>query len=338
MRFLNRFKLFLGIIIPIFGFFLMSQNTFAATMSPHEFGLRWRDYGSSTYNWQLGLYAGPNYYVSGFGLNAFRIQWQDLVYQGNHASIHSEINVVSWDIGNIRRNQWVNLPYQTVLVCASSVGTVKVAQSNVNTVITNWWGNDNSARSTLTFYVDIAFSGLPQNSTGHLSCLIGSDSYAFASNNTVTNTRYYVEQAPSTIEFSNNINDALLQTQINQNNSIIEQNNAYYNHEYEAENNISSQTTGNIPNSSDQQTTNLIGLLSSFLSQLQAFSATNCNLALPFPEFIGGTQTVNICQGKDVLGNFITIIGTLTMVMFYIPLAVVLLKMIYNEIRSFTNG
>lgn len=108
--------------------------------------------------------------------------------------------------------------------------------------------------------------------------------------------------------------------------------------EQQAQSNIENQSISDIEDSTSQATTNLIGVLSSFLTELQGFSATNCNLSLPFPQFIGGTQIVNICQGKDVLGNFITVVGTLAMVVFYIPLAIVLLKMIYNEIRSFTNG
>lgn len=115
-------------------------------------------------------------------------------------------------------------------------------------------------------------------------------------------------------------------------------NEQYYDEQRQADDNIANQSTSDISGSENQATTNLIGVLSNFFTQLQSFQATNCNLALPFPQFIGGTQTVNICQGKDVLGNFITVIGTLAMVTFYIPLAWVLLKMIYNEIRSFTNG
>ena len=110
--------------------------------------------------------------------------------------------------------------------------------------------------------------------------------------------------------------------------------------ELESTTNIENQTSQNTTGgtSENQQTTNLIGVFSGFLTELQSFSATDCNLDLPFPSFIGGTQTVNICQGKDVLGNFITVVGTLAMLTFYIPLCFVLLKMIYNEIRSFTNG
>lgn len=118
----------------------------------------------------------------------------------------------------------------------------------------------------------------------------------------------------------------------------INYNQEYYDEQRQADQNISNQSTSDIQGSENQATTNLIGILSNFLTQLQSFQATDCNLSLPFPQFIGGTQVVNICQGKDVLGNFITIIGTLAMVTFYIPLALVLLKMIYNEIRSFTNG
>lgn len=134
-----------------------------------------------------------------------------------------------------------------------------------------------------------------------------------------------------TIRFSQNKPQILLK-------SCKNGNQALYDQQRQADDNISNQSSSDINGAENQATTNLIGVLSSFLTQLQSFQPTNCNLSLPFPQFIGGTQTVNICQGKDVLGNFITIIGTLAMVTFYIPLALVLLKMIYNEIRSFTNG
>lgn len=108
--------------------------------------------------------------------------------------------------------------------------------------------------------------------------------------------------------------------------------------EYDAVDNIDNQSPSDIQGTENQVTTNLIGIISSFISELSNFTATDCNLDLPLPSFIGGNTTVNICQGKDVLGNFISLFSTLTVLLFYIPLAWVLLKMIYNEIRSWTNG
>lgn len=139
----------------------------------------------------------------------------------------------------------------------------------------------------------------------------------------------------------NNSNSTL----INQNSQIIQgqnniwqQNQDYYDEQYGAYDNISNQSEGDIQNSQNQQTTNLIGVITSFFGELSSFQATSCLITLPFPSFIGGNQSVNICQGKDVLGNFITVFSTLTAIMFYIPLAWILLKMIYSEIRSWTNG
>lgn len=333
----------------------MSQNTFAASIGPAEFGLSYRGYNSAQYNWQLGLYAGPNYYVEGWGLNGVRIQWQSLTYQGNHASIHSEINVVSWESGTFQRNQWVNLPYQSVYVCSNSAGTVKIEQSNVNTAITNWTGPDGSARSTLTLYVDIALSGLGMGDSGSLSCLVGSQSYAFASNTSATNSRYYVERAPSTIDFSNNINDVLLQTQINQNNSMIYNQNMMidqnkqintnivegfdqlHNDQQNASDNIGGQDSGDIDGATNQQTTTLLDIITGFLSSITNISqASNCRITLPFPDFAGGNQTADLCQYRDT--RIINIFTSVTLVSVFIPLAWILLRLIYNEIRSWTNG
>lgn len=84
--------------------------------------------------------------------------------------------------------------------------------------------------------------------------------------------------------------------------------------------------------------TNLIGAFSGFVSALGGLSATNCNLTLNFPSFAGGTRVVNVCQNKDKAGNIISVFSSLTLIIFYVPLAIRLLTMIYNEIRSFTNG
>lgn len=91
-------------------------------------------------------------------------------------------------------------------------------------------------------------------------------------------------------------------------------------------------------NSSNQQTTNLIGAFQSFVTALTSLSSTNCNVTLPFPSALGGSMQVNICQNKDYAGNIISVFGSLTLIVFYIPFSLKILSMIYNEIRSFTNG
>ena len=102
--------------------------------------------------------------------------------------------------------------------------------------------------------------------------------------------------------------------------------------------NIGNQQPPSSGSGENSTTTNLIGVLSSFVSALSGLSATDCNLTLDFPSYAGGTRVVNICQNKDKAGNLISVFSSLTLIVFYVPLAIKLLTMIYNEIRSFTNG
>lgn len=90
--------------------------------------------------------------------------------------------------------------------------------------------------------------------------------------------------------------------------------------------------------SENAATSNLIGVISNFISAISDFSGGNCNLSLAFPSYAGGTLNVNVCQNKDKAGNIIEVFTSLTLIVFYLPLALKLLSMIYNEIRSFTNG
>lgn len=125
---------------------------------------------------------------------------------------------------------------------------------------------------------------------------------------------------------------------INQNEQIINQNKAYYDHEYEGEQNISNQTSSDIQGAENQQTTNLIGFIGSFVSAIQNVQASDCTLTLPFPVFAGGTYTANICDGKQYAPTIISVAGSLLLIGTFVPLAFIVLRMIYNEIRSWTNG
>lgn len=107
----------------------------------------------------------------------------------------------------------------------------------------------------------------------------------------------------------------------------------------ESTENIENQTPPSSSETGDgAQATNLINAFSGFVSALGGLSATNCNLTLNFPDFAGGSRVVNVCQNKDKAGNIISVFSSLTLIVFYVPLAIRLLTMIYNEIRSFTNG
>lgn len=111
--------------------------------------------------------------------------------------------------------------------------------------------------------------------------------------------------------------------------------------ELEGTTNIENQTPQNTTGgtSENQQTTSIIGTISSFVGAFSNISpAQNCEMVLPFPDFVGGNQTVDICQGKDKAPAVITIASSLLLIVTFVPVAFIVLSMIYREIRSFTNG
>lgn len=109
--------------------------------------------------------------------------------------------------------------------------------------------------------------------------------------------------------------------------------------EQESAENISDQTPADMGSDvENQQTTSIINLFGSFLSALSNVQAGTCVVTLPFPSYAGGNWVMNICQYKDKAGNIISLFGSATLILFYLPVAWRLLSMIYNEIRSFTNG
>lgn len=112
--------------------------------------------------------------------------------------------------------------------------------------------------------------------------------------------------------------------------------------ESEAADNISNQTPSGMSESGgsgeNSQTSSLLATLGSFLTAITNLQATNCNVVLAFPQFAGGSQTVNVCQNKEFTGDIVSIGGSVILVMFYLPVAFMLVSKIYSEIRSFTNG
>lgn len=113
--------------------------------------------------------------------------------------------------------------------------------------------------------------------------------------------------------------------------------------EQDATDNIENQSTSDseYSSSTNQQTTSLINAFGGFVSAIGNIQATNCDLSLPLPDFMGGTRTVNACTAKSDGGNdVITIINVASSIMaiiFYIPFALMMINLIYKEIRSFTN-
>lgn len=162
---------------------------------------------------------------------------------------------------------------------------------------------------------------------------------------------WYVYRNGGGVKFSANVGQYIVSSSDNQSelameeinntlNIIYQQQGEFYQQEYDAINNIENQSPSDISTGSPT-TTNLFGVISQFITAISTSTITggNCTLTLPFPSFAGGSKTVNVCNGKDKLGNdFIRVFTTLVELCFFVPLCWVLIRMIYGEIRSWTNG
>lgn len=131
----------------------------------------------------------------------------------------------------------------------------------------------------------------------------------------------------------NSISDKQSQTnrkldQLNQKNS------EYYDKQYQSIDNIDDQSAGDISGTDNQNTTNLIGIFSSFVTAMGNASSSNCNFNGDFGNLDLGQM--NFCQ--DNPPTVVQVIGSLVLIAVFVPLAYFLVNRIISEIRSFTNG
>lgn len=104
--------------------------------------------------------------------------------------------------------------------------------------------------------------------------------------------------------------------------------------EYESVDNIDNQSASDITGTDNQNTTNLIGIFSSFVTAMGNASSTNCNFDGDFGNLDLGQM--NFCQ--DNPPTIVQVIGSLVLIAVFVPLAYFLVNRIISEIRSFTNG
>ena len=104
--------------------------------------------------------------------------------------------------------------------------------------------------------------------------------------------------------------------------------------EDQAIDNIEDQTASDITGTDNQNTTNLIGLFSSFVTAMGNASSTNCNFDGDFGNLDLGQM--NFC--RDNPPAIVQVIGSLVLIAVFVPLAYFLVNRIIAEVRSFTNG
>lgn len=345
----KRFLFKIGIIIPFFAIFLMSQNTFAASLSTSSFDLHARWSVGYDYQWFHNLvYGSPtstnsNSYVNiagnGGAANLYQFNTPSVTAGGNYATIHFETNIVCSNTSPGCLVKFVNLNEQNLITCSASGATV--LSKNLQSVTTDWDTIINNTvyyNTTLTFYGDVVMSGFNQNGAYSFTCLMGNNNYAFYWNAGSVVDKLYFEQNPATITWSNDKSAALLEAQ----NSILETQNRLLQEQLDREqnavNNIEGQQSSDIPNSSDAQTTNLLGVINRFISALSNISLGSCIVPLNLPEYAGGSIQADLCQYKDKAPAIVQIGSSMLLICVFIPLAWLILRMIYSEIRSWTNG
>ena len=342
----------------IFGLSLLiySEDASCASLGTQSVQFDRRDVPAEWYYWSssktipgAGNAVGDSSYISNvMNVRRVRLNYSNFVANGNHLTLHFETNIVKYNGGYSGSNpQWVNLDHFDIT--AVSTGTIE--SSSISYATTSW---DNGNKNTLTIYGDLVVSGLTANSTiSGFYVDIGSIDYAFMDTNSIGHTYVWVEQNPSAIYFSNDLNNALLNQQVAQNevminiqnqmvenqSQMIQNQNEYYDANYDAVDNISEQSTSDIPNSSmTAQTMSLINAIGQFFRTLSSYQATSCSLTLPFPNYAGGSTTVDPCSGKEIAPTIVQVASSLLLICTFIPLAFIILRMIYNEIRSWTNG
>lgn len=203
-----------------------TSNVSAVSLSTNTLDLNYKT-NNGDYQWRAGLLYGRNYGTSIVYGGARYYQWNTptITFGGSSAAIHFETNlVISTDDIQYVFGYWTNLQELQVTSCnISGSYRAPVAQS-ISTAITEWTQDINGTtyyNATLTVYGDVAIDNIPSGNTGTITCNVGNTNYAFYTNNTDNPDLLYFEQNPMTVQWSNNINDVLLQTQINQNNTII---------------------------------------------------------------------------------------------------------------------
>ena len=305
----------------------MSQNTFAAEIAPANNQLFVKDVGWQSFNNnnELGLAAG-SWIIGQRGVVALSNA------RGDYFS-----GTLNFYVHTSSLTYYLNGSSSNLQCFATQNGTLWNAIGSVITDINNF---------ACEFYLP---SGLLAQNAANIPINV------FQGHHNGTNSNITVSFASDATQAINNLQQALTsqnQTIINQNDNIMIQNGQIVNNgdktnnlleeqndrEQQGIDNIENQNSSDIQGSENGQTTSLINVISGFISAFSGVSVTNCNFTLEFPDYAGGSRVVNICSGKDKAPRIVEIGSSLLLICVFVPLAYILIRMIYNEIRSWTNG
>lgn len=350
--------------MPLFCGFFLAQNTSAAQLNTLPWYMFSTNAGSNS---QITNGAFTNFGTSsntttnlvqlsqaGQRIQGISVISDTTTTSGNYANIYWQFNVVARNINyNASLSPYFENAYidtQYFNLCQFADVNREIVSQNFTTAVTDWTitnGRYQYPAQTLTVYLT-ATCKVPSGTSGK---------YLLQFNGPAANSRglyrmgvsniagFYLETSFLDVTYSSDVQEGLLEQQIQQFNTVISQNQQIINQNQEqidkenaAVDNIENQTPENIDGSTNPQTTSLINVISGFISAFSSINPTNCNLTLEFPDFVGGSRVVDICSGKEKAPQIIEIGSSLLLICVFVPLAFVVIKMIYSEIRSWTNG
>lgn len=312
-----------------------------------------------------------NYY----GLDAYRIYWNPVSVTGNTSALHFETNIVFQQIGSLTGGYSLsNLTSFSVNSC-----NFNIVNQSVSTALTNWTsreGNSTLYNTTLTVYGDVTLNGLTNGQNTQIICIVGTAGkfYNFTGNSSHLPFIYF-EQNPTNVLFSTNMDSSLLQTQIQQNSTIIQQNiNTYdmvndrfdlmsqqnintYNMEEEKLNDIkdsidnqsakdkaeiqnasnNSQSSANSSGAQSQaQGQTLLQLISGFITAVSSPAGGNCRINMDLSGYAGGTNnTLDLCHLSPPAG--ITAVLSILLIVFVIRAVIKVVQAMIGLYREFQS-
>lgn len=340
----------LGAILSLGIGFFIANNTNAISLDTSRLGINYK-IGSADYTWTGDMLYGD---TSGGtnGVNYINLSLSNTSYMrkyffrtpsvtptGNFASVHFETQIAVMGVSNTYLGYFPsgNLPYMNVITCNGSNGGFvnnEIIAKDVQTEVEYY---DNNRTVVIRFYGNFTIRNIGQGSSGQLQCEIGSNEFAFFSTANTFSTQYinrvWFDSNPMTIEYSNNINDALLQQQVYQNNTIINQNQTIINQDQSDRNDLSNQQGSNeqqantAGNQARNTGTTLYQAFTQLIAALTSVNGSSC--VLPTMSVYSITlDNMDLCV-FDIPPQIMALVS-IGMVFIIVPLGINLVKRMIN--------
>lgn len=330
----------------------MSQNTFAVTKDYNALSYMYNTPWSQTYvSSGLLSYNQSKFNIHSINELATRISSVSVPSNANYLSYTGKFNLLTWtdsDKESYLPNDYGDFNIYTVKINGTAYN---FESANVQRHKTDFWCDPLESGiwtrcRTFTYQVSFVVKNIP-SSISNIVVGINYDGGSLFTGYRDGFNAYFEPDSNNyvSVDFAFDYTSALLQQQIQQQditinsiNNINDTLDEHYKQEQEAYDNISNQSSSDINGSTDNKTTSLINVITGFIGAFSGINPTNCNLTLEFPDYAGGSRIVNICSGKEKAPRIVEIGSSLLLICVFVPLAFVLIRMIYNEIRSWTNG